>query len=137
MIVLKPLVGWLDPGAIFGDVSPAVLAAKLVGALAGSLISIAYILPRGRREAFARLCVGLVTGLIFGGTAGIKIADFLGLLGKLSNLEVALIGAAFASLTAWWALGVLERLAQQLPDRFKKTIPHPNQREQGNSNYDR
>ncbi len=120
MSSIRPSVAGFDLGALFGDLSPAMLLAKLVGALAGSLISIAYILPKGRREAFARLCVGLVTGLIFGGTAGVKIADFLGLLGKVSTVEVALIGAAFASLSAWWALGILERLAQQLPSRIRK-----------------
>ena len=36
---------------IFGEVSPSLWFAKILGALAGSLVSIAYILPRGRREA--------------------------------------------------------------------------------------
>ncbi len=137
MSSIRPIIAWSDLEAIFGSLSPAMLAAKIVGALAGSLISIVYILPRGRREAFARLCVGLVTGLIFGGTAGVKLADFLGLLGKVSTVEVALIGAAFASLSAWWALGVLERLTQQFPNRLKKTPTQSNRLEQEREEKDR
>jgi len=109
----RPAVTWSDLSAILGDISPTVLIAKLVGAMAGSLISIVYILPRGRREAFARLCVGLVTGLIFGGVTGVKLADFLGLLDKVSTVEVALAGAAFASLSAWWGLGVFNKVAHR------------------------
>lgn len=97
---------------LWEDVAPALWIAKLMGAVSGSLISIAYVLPRGRREAFLRFSVGLVTGLIFGGPAGIKAADFLGLLGLVSPTEVALMGASIASLCAWWALGVLQRTAE-------------------------
>ncbi len=50
-------------------------AAKGAGAMAGSAISLAYLLPRGRREAASRaLPAALVSGLVFGGTAGLKIA---------------------------------------------------------------
>ncbi len=49
-------------------------AAKGAGAVAGSAISLAYILPQGRREAAVRFAVGVVCGLVFGGTAGLKIA---------------------------------------------------------------
>lgn len=97
---------------VWDDAAPALWFAKLVGAVSGSLISIAYILPKGRREAVLRFAVGLVTGLVFGGPAGIKTADFLGLLEKISATEVALMGASLVSLSAWWALGVLQRLAE-------------------------
>ena len=40
--------------------------AKAVGALAGSAISVAYILPKGRREAAVRFAIGMVSGLVFG-----------------------------------------------------------------------
>ena len=48
-------------------------AAKGAGAVAGSAISLAYILPQGRREAAVRFAVGVVCGLVFGGTAGLML----------------------------------------------------------------
>jgi hypothetical protein len=79
--------------------------AKGAGAVAGSAVSLAYILPSGRREAAARFAVGLVCGLVFGGTAGLKIATELGIEKTIGAGEMALMGAALASLFAWWALG--------------------------------
>ncbi len=107
--------GYSGASIILGEATPALLLAKLLGALAGSFISVAYFLPRGRREAWLRMSVGLVTGLIFGGTAGVKMADALGLLGKVSVFEITLMGAALASLCAWWGLGVLQRIAERWP----------------------
>ena len=106
--------GWPRmPSIVFGEPTPALLLSKAIGAIAGSLISLAYVLPRGRREAMLRLSVGVVSGLVFGSTAGIKIADAFGLLGRISGVEVTLMGATFTSLSAWWALGVLQRLAER------------------------
>ena len=107
--------GMPERSALMEEATPLIWLAKLIGAVAGSLISIAYILPHGRREAVLRLCVGVVTGLIFGGAAGVKIADSLDLLDKVSSFEISIVGAAFASLCAWWGLGVLQRLAERLP----------------------
>lgn len=83
--------------------------AKGAGALAGSAISLAYILPRGRREAALRFVTGTVCGLIFGGTVGLKIATELGLRELIGTNETMLMGSAVASLTAWWALGFVMR----------------------------
>lgn len=83
--------------------------AKLAGAVAGSAISLAYILPTDRREAAVRFAVGLVCGLVFGGTAGLKIATELGIAQTIGSGETALMGAAAASLCAWWGLGLLKR----------------------------
>ncbi len=88
-------------------------SAKGVGALAGSAISIAYMLPKGRREAAIRFCVGVVTGLVFGAPAGMKIAVSLDLAAMLSPAEISLMGAAAASLFSWWGLGMLARLSTQ------------------------
>jgi len=85
-------------------------AAKGAGAIAGSAISLAYILPAGRREAAIRFAVGLVGGLVFGGTAGLKIVTELGIEKSIGAGETGLMGAAAASLCAWWALGLLRRL---------------------------
>ncbi len=83
--------------------------AKGAGAVAGSAISLAYILPHGRREAAARFAVGVVSGLVFGGTAGVKIASELGIDRLLGSAEMMMMGAAAASLCAWWALGFVMR----------------------------
>ena len=87
--------------------------AKLAGAVAGSAISLAYILPSGRREAAIRFAVGVACGLVFGGTAGLKIATELGIAPVIGSGELVLMGSAAASLCAWWALGVLSRMLQQ------------------------
>ena len=83
--------------------------AKAVGAVAGSAVSLAYILPHGRREAACRFAVGVVCGLVFGGTAGLKIAAELGVEGRIGPNEMMLMGSAAASLCAWWALGFVMR----------------------------
>ena len=84
-------------------------AAKGAGAVAGSAISLAYVLPKGRREAAIRFAVGTVSGLVFGGTAGIKISTELGIAEVLGPSEATLMGSAAASLCAWWAIGVVMR----------------------------
>ena len=83
--------------------------AKAGGAVAGSAISLAYVLPAERREAGIRFAVGVASGLVFGGTAGLKIAVELGLEDSLNAVELMLMGSAAASLCAWWALGLLMR----------------------------
>ena len=100
---------------MISEAGPAVLLAKAVGALAGSLISLAYVLPRGRREAMLRLAVGAVSGLVFGTTAGVKIADMLDVLDRISVTEVSLMGAALTSACAWWGLGALQRVVERVP----------------------
>lgn len=84
-------------------------AAKGAGAVAGSAISLAYMLPANRREAGIRFAVGLACGLVFGGAAGVKIARELGIADALGPAETMLTGAAAASLTAWWAVGLVIR----------------------------
>lgn len=87
--------------------------AKAIGAIAGSAISIAYILPKGRREAALRFLTGVVIGMIFGTSVGIKLATELGLFKHLSIFEISLTGAALASLCAWWGLGILTRIGER------------------------
>ncbi|EXL10074.1 DUF6107 family protein [Aquamicrobium defluvii] len=93
-------------------------AAKGVGAIAGSAASLVYILPQGRREAASRFVVGVMCGVVFGGTAGLKVATDLGIEERIGSSEMVLMGSALASLCAWWALGfVLKFLGQCRPDR--------------------
>lgn len=84
-------------------------AAKGAGAVAGSAISLAYLLPSGRREAALRFAVGVVSGVVFGGAAGVKLASELGIETALGATETMLVGSAAASLSAWWALGAVMR----------------------------
>ncbi|WP_244530587.1 DUF6107 family protein [Salaquimonas pukyongi] len=83
--------------------------AKATGAVLGSAISIAYVLPRGRREAAVRFLTGVSVGIVFGPVVSTSLVRRLGLEDGLSRFEVALMGAAGASLAAWWALGALQR----------------------------
>ncbi|WP_378943688.1 DUF6107 family protein [Mesorhizobium sp. ANAO-SY3R2] len=100
--------------------------AKGAGAVAGSAISLAYILPHGRREAAVRFAVGVVCGLVFGGTAGLKIASELGVERLIGPSEMMMMGAAAASLCAWWALGFVmrafdgNRIGRWFEDRRKR-----------------
>lgn len=88
---------------------------KGAGAVAGSAVSLAYILPHGRREAATRFAVGVVCGLVFGGTAGLKIARELDIEALIGPVEMMLMGSAAASLCAWWALGFVLRAFQRNP----------------------
>ena len=72
--------------------------AKLAGAAAGSAISVAYLLPKSRREAATRFLIGLVTGVVFGAPAGLMLADRLALGDLLGAEELIVMGSAAASL---------------------------------------
>ena len=98
-------------------------AAKGAGAVAGSAISLAYVLPASRREAAVRFAVGVACGLVFGGAAGVKIASELGIADAIGPAETLLVGSAAASLCAWWALGFVMRAFQR---RRAAALPSPN-----------
>jgi hypothetical protein len=91
-----------------------ILAAKAAGAVAGSAVSLAYMLPRDKSEAAIRFIVGIVCGLAFGGLAGVKIASELDIRGQLGDGELMLMGAAAASLAAWTALGIFTRISARM-----------------------
>ncbi|PWW02210.1 hypothetical protein DFR52_102878 [Hoeflea marina] len=93
---------------------PTMIAARIAGAVAGALVSLAYMLPKGRREAATRGFAGLASGLVFGGPAGVVLAQRLGVVEDLSRPEILMMGAAAASMSAWWSLGVLARIADRL-----------------------
>lgn len=115
-----------------------VWAAKGAGATAGSAISLAYLLPKGPREALIRFAVGLTTGLVFGSTAGLWIAGRLDLVGELPPAEIALIGSGAASLSAWWALGALQRFAERIArDDGRRVAPRRQRRPDRERSADR
>ena len=91
------------------DPDPAMLAARMTGAIAGALVSLVYMMPKGAREAIA----GVVSGLVFGAPAGVALAHWMGVTGLLSAPETLLMGSASASMTAWWVLGALARIADR------------------------
>jgi Family of unknown function (DUF6107) len=98
--------------ADFGN-DPSLWAAKGIGSAAGAAVSLVYMLPKGKREAGSRFFTGMACGLIFGGPTGIWIVAKLGIGGSLSGTEVMLTGSAAASLSAWWALGAVARVAER------------------------
>ena len=58
---------------------------KLAGAAAGAMISLVYLVPKGRREAVSRFVVGLLSGLVFGSAVGAALAERFGLAGRISG----------------------------------------------------
>ncbi|MCC2609042.1 DUF6107 family protein [Neorhizobium petrolearium] len=97
---------------------PGVGIAKVLGSMAGAGVSLIYLVPKSRREAASRFLTGVSFGLIFGGPTGLWLETRLGIGGELSGAEVMLAGAATASLSAWWVLGVLARVA----DRYGRRV---------------
>jgi len=97
------------------EISPdqSMLAARMAGAVAGALVSLAYMMPKGAREASARAIAGIVSGLVFGAPAGVALAQWMGVTDMLSAPETLLMGSAAASMTAWWVLGALARIADR------------------------
>ena len=86
---------------------------RTIGASAGAAVSLIYMLPADRREAACRFIAGLISGVVCGGPAGVLRAGRLGFAAHLPGAEILLWGAAAVSLTAWWALGVLARVARR------------------------
>lgn len=99
-----------DLGAGIGN-DAGVWAARAVGAVAGASVSLIYLLPKSRREALSRFATGVSCGLIFGGPAGIWLAERLAISDAVSGSDLMLAGSAAASLCAWWVLGALSRIA--------------------------
>ena len=110
---MKSILPQFQLEEVLAEPGPLLMVAKVAGAVLGSLISLAYILPQGRREALLRFTVGVVVGVVFGTTAGLKIADFLGVLGRVTLIEITVMGATLASVSAWWGLGALQRLVER------------------------
>lgn len=105
---------------------PGFWAERAIGASAGAAISLVYMLPRGPREAASRFLTGIASGMIFGGPAGTFLAERMGLTGSLSGSEIMLSGAAAVSLTAWWALGLLQRIGERWVERGRTPDYRPN-----------
>ena len=100
------------------------LAARMVGATAGAWVSLVYLLPESWKEAVSRFLTGACCGVMFGAPVGIWLSERLGLVGQLTALETALSGSAAASLSAWWVLGALVRMAGRFgakPDAEKQS----------------
>jgi predicted MFS family arabinose efflux permease len=97
--------------------------AKFLGAFAGSAISVAYILPKGRREAAIRFATGVTGGLVLGTTVGAYVAHELGIDKTLTEFEVVLMGSSIASLFLWWTIGVVLRATDH---KASNQPPKPN-----------
>lgn len=93
------------------DFSGAFWMERAIGASAGAAVSLVYMLPKGSREAACRFLAGVISGLVFGGPAGVFLAARLGIAAFLSPSEIMLSGAAAVSVSAWWGLGVLAWVA--------------------------
>lgn len=94
--------------------------AKAVGAIAGSAISLAYVLPHGMRDAAIRFLSGVAGGLVFGTPIGVHIAKQMQIDDLLSDAEITVMGAGVASLGLWWAIGIALRWGDRRPPRDHK-----------------
>jgi len=92
-------------------------AANVLGAIAGAGVSLIYLVPKNRREAWSRFISGVSFGLIFGGPTGIWMAERLGISDAVSGIDMMLSGSATASLCAWWVLGAMSRIAARYGKR--------------------
>lgn len=110
--------GWADEDMRTGmNEDLWIVGAKLAGALAGAMISLIYLLPQTHREAACRFLTGLIAGLVFGSASGAALAQYFGVGGVLSAPETVLMGSAASSLSAWWVLGALSRIADKFGRR--------------------
>ncbi len=105
--------------------------AKITGAVSGSAVSLAYMLPKGKREAAIRFAVGLMCGMIFGGAAGVKIAEHLTLTNSLGQAELMLMGSAAASFAAWTALGFFKCFTDRLKNQVGGSVRQEGERDEG------
>lgn len=101
------------------------LAERIAGSTAGAAVSLVYLFPGSRKEAATRFLTGLCCGLVFGGPAGLWLEETLGLGDRLSGPELMLSGSAFASLVAWWGLGILARIAARQSRPAPASTPEP------------
>lgn len=79
---------------------------KVLGAVGGSAISLAYLLPKGRREAMQRLAVGMVSGFIFGPMVVPKAEEWGFAAGPLETLFAC---CAAVSAVSWVLIGFVLR----------------------------
>jgi hypothetical protein len=92
---------------------PVLVAVRLAGACSGALVSLAYMVPRSAREAATRGFAGIASGLVFGAPVGVGLAERFAIIDQLGTAEILLMGSAAASMTAWWVLGALVRIADR------------------------
>lgn len=78
---------------------------RLIGAVAGTLVSLAYMLPKSRSQLWRRAFVSLLTGLAAAGA----IADKLNL---PENHEGIMSAAFLGAVGAWGALAALSKITR-------------------------
>lgn len=83
------------------------LSDRAIGASAGAVLSLVYLLPMRWQEAAARFATGMICGLVFGSS----VASFLATRFKIDvpHHELQLAGACAASFCSWWVLGLISR----------------------------
>jgi len=83
------------------------LSERAIGASAGAVLSLVYLLPMRWQEAAARFATGIICGLVFGSSVGSFLATRFKI--DVPAHELQLAGACAASFCSWWVLGLLTR----------------------------
>ena len=69
----------------------------------------------GRRPGFARLSDAEEhSGLVFGAPVGAALAEKFAITAHVGPPEILLMGSAAASMSVWWILGALVRIADRV-----------------------
>lgn len=82
-------------------------AERAIGASAGAVLSLVYLMPMRWQEAAARFATGIICGLIFGSSVGSFMVTTFKIDVPADELQLA--GACAASFCSWWALGMIAR----------------------------
>lgn len=91
---------------------------KLVGAIAGTFLSLIFMLPRTMKEFLTRGGFTLVAGVIFA-------PQTAGYLGWAAGEETTLSSAAIAAFLSWWGLGAAARTIRYWAVSKMQTVETP------------
>jgi hypothetical protein len=89
------------------------LAAKILGAINGSLLALIFMIPNSRKDALRRFVFAMLSGLTLPALA----AQWLSL---GSEWDEILAASAIASFGSWWVAGAFVRLSSSGAFPFKR-----------------
>lgn len=89
------------------------IAARLLGAIAGTILALVFMPPHHRAEGHRRA--------VFSGISGMVFASYSrGFVGFSDDLEGLIAGACTVAALSWWIMGALQLAISYLPNRVKR-----------------